>query len=341
MDGVGLDISSLLANPVAVQAVGLIALLLGSWIGLLITRRVLVVAIRAFAARTAFQWDDRLVDARLFARLAHLAPALILYHGSAWIPELDEAVSTLIRRFSAAAVVLVIALSISALLNAADGIYSGLSAYRSRPIKSYLQLIKIAVGVVAAVLIVATLFDRSPLIFLSGLGAMTAVLLLVFKNTILSLVASVQLTGNDMIRVGDWIEMPQYLADGDVVDIALHTVKVQNWDKTITSIPTHKLIDDSFKNWRGMSASGGRRIKRSIFIDMNTIRFLEPDEIERFKEYALLKDYIDEKPEKSKPTTRTPMRNSSMQTSVASPTWGRSAPIFEAICAGTPRFTKT
>jgi miniconductance mechanosensitive channel len=170
---------------------------------------------------------------------------------------------------------------------------------------------------------------------------MTAVLLLVFKNTILSLVASVQLTGNDVIRVGDWIEMPQYLADGDVVDIALHTVKVQNWDKTITSIPTHKLIDDSFKNWRGMSASGGRRIKRSIFIDMNTIRFLEPDEIERFKEYALLKDYIDEKPEKSKPTTRTPMRNSSMQTSVASPTWGRSAPIFEAICAGTPRFTKT
>jgi miniconductance mechanosensitive channel len=295
VDWAGLGISSLLENPIALQAVGLGALILVSWIGLLIVRRILVVGIRAFAARTAFQWDDRLVDAQLFVRLAHLAPALILYYGSALIPELDDAVSTLIRRVSAAAVALVIALSISALFNAVDEIYSGLSAYRSRPIKGYLQLIKIAVGVVAAVIIVAILFDKSPLIFLSGLGAMTAVLLLVFKDTILSLVASVQLTGNDMIQVGDWIEMPQYLADGDVIEIALHTIKVQNWDKTITTIPTHKLIDDSFKNWRGMSASGGRRIKRSIFIDMNTIRFLEPDEIERFEKYALLKDYINEK----------------------------------------------
>jgi miniconductance mechanosensitive channel len=121
------------------------------------------------------------------------------------------------------------------------------------------------------------------------------VLLLVFKDTILSLVASVQLTGNDMIRVGDWIEMPKYGADGDVVDIALHTVKVQNWDKTITTIPTHKLIEDSFKNWRGMSLAGGRRIKRSVFIDVNTIRFLEPGDIESFEKYALLQDYVEQK----------------------------------------------
>ena len=124
---------------------------------------------------------------------------------------------------------------------------------------------------------------------------MTAVLLLVFKDTILSLVASIQLAGNDMIRVGDWIEMPKYGADGDVVDIALHTIKVQNWDKTITTIPTHRLIEDSFKNWRGMTLAGGRRIKRSIFIDANTIRFLEPNEIEAFEKYTLLQDYIDQK----------------------------------------------
>lgn len=203
MDLEGLGISSLLENPIALQAAGLGALIFAAWSGLLIVRRILVVGIRAFAARSAFQWDDRLVEAQLFARLAHLAPALILYYGWALIPELDDAISTLIQRVSAAAIALVIALSISALLNAADKIYSGLSAYRSRPIKSYLQLVKIAVGVVAAVVIVATLFDKSPLIFLSGLGAMTAVLLLVFKDTILSLVASVQLTGNDMIRVGD------------------------------------------------------------------------------------------------------------------------------------------
>jgi miniconductance mechanosensitive channel len=189
----------------------------------------------------------------------------------------------------------VVALSISSFLNAAGEIYSGLRDYRSRPIKGYLQLVKLAVGIITVVVIIATLFDKSPLLFLSGLGAMTAVLLLVFRDTILSLVASVQLTGNDMIRVGDWIEMPQYRADGDVIDIALHTVKIQNWDKTITTIPTHKLIEDSFKNWRGMALAGGRRIKRSIFIDVNTIHFLEPNEIDAFEKYALLRGYIEHK----------------------------------------------
>jgi miniconductance mechanosensitive channel len=134
--------------------------------------------------------------------------------------------------------------------------------------------------------------DKSPWVFLSGLGAMAAVLLLVFRDTILGLVASLQLTGNDMVHVGDWIEMPQYGADGDVIDVALHTVKVQNWDKTITTVPTHKLIAESFKNWRGMSASGGRRIKRALYVDKNSIRFLTDAELERFKQFALLKGYI-------------------------------------------------
>ncbi len=130
---------------------------------------------------------------------------------------------------------------------------------------------------------------------MSGVGAMTAVLLLVFKDTILSLVASVQLTSLDMVRVGDWIEMPQYNADGDVVDVALHTVRVQNWDKTVTTIPTHKLISDSFRNWRAMSESGGRRIKRALHLDVSSIRFLTPAEVERFKGFALLADYIEGK----------------------------------------------
>jgi miniconductance mechanosensitive channel len=143
--------------------------------------------------------------------------------------------------------------------------------------------------------VVAALLDQSPFLFLSGIGAMTAVLLLVFRDTLLSLVAGIQLTNTDLVRVGDWIEMPKYGADGDVIDIALYTIKVQNWDKTITSIPTHKLIDDSFKNWRGMSESGGRRIKRSIYLDKNTVRFLTEAEVERFKRFRLLKDYIDAK----------------------------------------------
>ncbi|MBW2715078.1 MAG: mechanosensitive ion channel, partial [Deltaproteobacteria bacterium] len=295
MDWDRFDLTSVIENPMALQTVSLVGLILASWIALHIARRILVVGIRAFAAKSSAQWDDRLVDAKLFVRLAHLAPALIVYYGVDWIPELGESISTLIRRLSVCAIALVVSLSISAILRAIDEIYAGLSAYRSRPIKGYLQLVKLVVGVVTAVIIVATLFDKSPLIFLSGLGAMTAVLMLVFKDTILSLVASVQLTGNDMIRVGDWVEIPKYGADGDVVDIALHTVKVQNWDKTITTIPTHKLIEDSFKNWRGMSLAGGRRIKRSIFIDMNTIRFLEPDDVENFEKYALLQGYVEEK----------------------------------------------
>jgi len=295
MDWDRLGLARALENPIAVQAASLAGLIFASWIALHIARRILVGGIRKFAAKSGAQWDDRLVDAKLFVRLAHLAPALVVYYGADWIPDLNEAIATLIRRLSVSAIALVVALSTSSFLNAVDEIYSGLSAYRSRPIKGYLQLVKLAVGIVTVVVIVATLFDQNPLLFLSGLGAMTAVVLLVFKDTILSLVASVQLTGNDMIRVGDWIEMPQYRADGDVIEIALHTVKVQNWDKTITTIPTHKLIEDSFRNWRGMALAGGRRIKRSIFIDVSTIRFLEPEEIESFGKYELLKDYIDQK----------------------------------------------
>jgi miniconductance mechanosensitive channel len=277
MDLETLGVSKLLETPLVAQGLGLVALFAAAWIALFVVRRV--------------------IDAKLFVRLAHLAPAVVVSIGVRLIPDLDESLATVISRLAASSIVLVIALSISAFLNAINEIYSGLEVYRSRPIKGYVQLLKLVLGVVATAVIVATLFDKSPLIFLSGLGAMTAVIILVFKDTILSLVASVQLTTNDMIRVGDWIEMPQHQADGDVIDIALHKVSVQNWDKTITSIPTHKFIEDSFRNWRGMSESGGRRIKRSIYIDMNTIRFLEPAEVERFSHFLLLRDYIANKRE--------------------------------------------
>ena len=297
MDLETLGVSKLLETPLVAQGLGLVALFAAAWIALFVVRRVIVAGVRFFVSHSSATWDDRLVDAKLFVRLAHLAPAVVVSIGVRLIPDLDESLATVISRLAASSIVLVIALSISAFLNAINEIYSGLEVYRSRPIKGYVQLLKLVLGVVATAVIVATLFDKSPLIFLSGLGAMTAVIILVFKDTILSLVASVQLTTNDMIRVGDWIEMPQHQADGDVIDIALHKVSVQNWDKTITSIPTHKFIEDSFRNWRGMSESGGRRIKRSIYIDMNTIRFLEPAEVERFSHFLLLRDYIANKRE--------------------------------------------
>lgn len=163
---------------------------------------------------------------------------------------------------------------------------------RTKPIKGYIQVVTIALYAVALVLIIAALFDRSPLLLLSGLGAMAAVLMLVFQDTILSLVASVQISSNDVLRVGDWVEMPQLNADGDVIDIALHTVKIQNWDKTITTIPTRRFMTDPFKNWRGMQESGGRRIKRSIMLDQQSVHFLDQEQISRLGRFRLLQDYL-------------------------------------------------
>ncbi|MGE4606228.1 MAG: mechanosensitive ion channel family protein [Myxococcota bacterium] len=292
IDWGSLGLSGLIEHPLAAEAAGLAAVAFAAWLSLVVIRQILVSGIRRFVARSDSKWDDRLVDARVFMRVAMIAPALVARSGVQMVPGISDATVELVSRLTSAAIVLLVALSFSAILNATNEIYSGLEKYRNRPIKGYIQLLKMVIGGIAFVVFVATLVDKSPLIFLSGLGAMTAVLLLVFKDTILSLVASVQLTSNDMIRVGDWIEMPEFNADGDVVDIALHTISIQNWDKTITTIPTHKFIEGSFKNWRAMGESGGRRIKRSLFLDMNSIRFLTPDEIDRFGQFALLGDYI-------------------------------------------------
>jgi miniconductance mechanosensitive channel len=286
------QLRDLMEQPYVAQIVGLAALVVGAVAVYFVARRVLVVAIRRLAARSTVTWDDALVEHNVFLRLAHLAPALLVFYGVQVVPDLHQTLSVLIQRVAIATMVVVVALSAGAFLTAVNEIYSRDPENRHRPIKGYLQVVKIVFYVVAALLVVSNLMDRSPWVFLSGLGAMAAVLLLIFRDTILGLVASLQLTGNDMVHVGDWIEMPQYGADGDVIDVALHTVKVQNWDKTITTIPTHKLIETSFKNWRGMSQSGGRRIKRALSFDMGSIRFLEDDEIECFGRFALLKDYI-------------------------------------------------
>ena len=184
---------------------------------------------------------------------------------------------------------------ISSLLDALLDIYSRTNYAKTRPIKGYIQLTKMLLYVFSAIIIVATLIDRSPMLLLSGLGAMSAVILLVYKDTLLSFVASVQLTSNDLLRVGDWIEMPQVGADGDVIDITLHTVKVQNFDKTIVSIPTWRLMSESFKNWRGMQQSGGRRIKRSLFIDASDVAFLTDEQEQRLEGVRLLSDYLHRK----------------------------------------------
>jgi miniconductance mechanosensitive channel len=282
-------------HPLLPVVAGSLILLLVAILADLLAKRLLLVAIRAVATRTRSDWDDALVEHKVFGRLAHIIPAIIVYSGVELVPGLREADEAVVRNVAGAYMIVVIILTLTAALSAANHVYESRPIARHRPIKGFVQLAQVALYILGAILVIAALIDRSPVILLSGLGAMTAVLLIVFKDTLLSLVASLQLTGQDMIRVGDWLEVPQFGADGDVIDVALYTVTVQNWDKTITKIPTHRLISDSFKNWRGMSESGGRRIKRSINVDFNSIRFLTAEEVQRFKDFALLKGYIEAK----------------------------------------------
>ncbi|WP_081974980.1 mechanosensitive ion channel family protein [Novilysobacter arseniciresistens] len=282
--------------PYARPVLGLLALLLVAWLANWLTRRVLLQVVTRVAAASPMHWDDALMGRRVLAKLAHIVPALIIATGIPLVPELHPGVVAVVRNVALAFVALIVAQALSRLLDAVNDLYVGHSPRaHERPIKGYLQVVKIVLFVLAAVIMIATLIERSPLLLLSGFGAMSAVLLLVFKDSILSLVASVQLAGNDMLRVGDWIEMPSQNADGDVIDMALNTVKVQNWDKTITTVPTYKLISESFKNWRGMQESGGRRIKRSLLIDQNSIRFLEPAERDRLCRIALIDEYLEHK----------------------------------------------
>lgn len=285
----------LLLPPWAASLLGLFLLVLVAYLADIFGKRQLVRVVHRISRSTKHTWDDALIQHGVFGRLAQLLPGLVFYFGLDLVPGLPDGLIIVGENLAISYGLLMLSLAAGALLSATNTIYESYPVARDRPIKGFLQVAKIAVFVLAGVLIIATLMERSPVLLLGGLGAMTAVLLLVFKDTILALVASVQLTSLDMVRVGDWIEMPQCNADGDVVDVALHTVKVQNWDKTFTTIPTHRLIVDSFKNWRGMGESGGRRIKRELRIDINSVRFLTGEEIERFKRFALLTDYIDRK----------------------------------------------
>lgn len=283
------------ANPDAAMWAGLGTLLVVGLVAYALAAWVLLPLAGMLITRTRSRWDDALIEHKTLARLAPLAPAYVIHWGVALLPTLPEVAATIIQRLAVATMIIVIARSFSAMLNAINTIYAGYALSRSRPIKGYLQVAKILGYFAAAILVIAVLMDREPWLFLSGLGAMTAVLLLIFRDTILSFVAGVQLTGNDLIRVGDWIEMPQFNADGDVVDISLNVVRVQNWDKTFTVIPTHKFLEHSFRNWRSMFDGGGRRIMRAMHIDTGAIRFLTPEEIERFRRFILLTDYISEK----------------------------------------------
>jgi len=283
--------------PLLITGLQLAALLAVVALADVLTKTLLVRLLGRAVRLSPSKWDDAILGPGVTSRVAHIVPALGIYYGISFVSGLPENVVLVVRSVASAYVVLTIALALGSLLNTVGTIYeqSNPERARARPIKGYLQLIKIVIFMIAAIMVIAALFNRDPLLLLSGLGAMTAVLMLVFKDTLLSLVASVQLSTHDMLRVGDWIAMPQLNADGFVTDISLHTVKVQNWDKTITTIPTWRLISESFKNWRGMFESGGRQIQRSLHIDQTSVRFLTEVERERLRRFVLIRDYLDRK----------------------------------------------
>ncbi|SHF37367.1 miniconductance mechanosensitive channel [Lampropedia hyalina DSM 16112] len=282
----------------AVQmAIGLALLLAAAFL----TRFVLAVTWKRMMARLRERLDTRLthtfLDDRILTRVTKITPSVVVQLGVGLVPHLPagplNAIGNIAFAFTTFHLVRTLTTTLNVVLEKSQH-YDDTSA-KFRSLKSTFQLINIMLYAGGVVVIIAALLDRSPLIVLSGMGAMSAVLMLVFKDTILSFTAGVLISSNDMLRVGDWIEMPQAGADGAVIDIALHTIKVQNWDKTITTIPTWKLVSESYKNWRGMQESGGRRIKRSIRIDAGTVRFLTPEEVQQFRQIALLRPYLDEK----------------------------------------------
>jgi miniconductance mechanosensitive channel len=307
------EISSL-AKPTTTFIILIIMIFL-AWLGHFITRQLILRIVTRLVLRTKTTWDDILVNRKVFRNLAHIVPAIILYYSADFsyppihqpVSELSEAMvdklsvdysfalTGFLTQMAKIYFVVIFVIVLNSLLNAVLDIYNTTPYATHRPIKGYIQLFKILFFSLSGILVISILLDRDPTVLLAGLGAMGAVLLLIFKDSILGFVASIQLSGNNMVKIGDWVEMRSHGADGPVIDITLNTVKVQNWDRTISTIPTYAMVSESFINWKGMEESGGRRIKRSVFIDMNTIKLCDKALMNKLEKFLLIRDYVREK----------------------------------------------
>jgi miniconductance mechanosensitive channel len=272
-----------------------VAVLVLSALAYWVVRRIVLRMLRRVASKTTTSWDDALIESRFLGRIAHLIPAVIIYNAAPVVfsdyPPFAESIRTGTFIYMAMIGIGIV----DAGLTAFTRIYGTFEIAQRFPIQTVVQVAKLLVFVLGGIAILAIVLGKSPLVLFSGLGAFTAVLLLVFKDAILGFVAGIQLYAYDMVRPGDWIQMPSHVADGDVIDVSLTTVKVQNWDKTITTIPTYALVSESFRNWRGMTESGGRRIKRSVYIDINSIRFCDEEMLARFKRIRYIAEYVEGK----------------------------------------------
>jgi miniconductance mechanosensitive channel len=283
-----------------VRVLAIVVMLVVACIAYIITKRFLLRVVKSLVERSKTIWDDILLEQKVFNRLSYFAPALVIYGMAPFVLSGSSAAIATLRLATKIYMVIVGLLVFDSFLNSVVDIYRTFEFSQKKPIRGFVQGAKIILFFFGGIFILAMIMGKSPGIIFGGLGAMMAVFMLIFKDSVLGFVAGIQLSANRMIHIGDWIEMPKYGADGSVIDVALTTVKVQNWDKTIATIPTYALISDSFKNWRGMSESGGRRIKRAIYIDMSSVKFCTEEMLEKFKKYKYISEYIESKIEEIK-----------------------------------------
>lgn len=271
----------------------LVGILAIAFLGDAICRHVILTVVARLVKKTKATWDDVVFDRKVMVHISRLVAPIILY---ILLPLAitNPGLLSFVQRICMIYIIAIFLRFISSLLTAIFNVYSEREQFRDRPLKGLLQTIQVILFFVGGIVIVSILIDKSPMVLLTGLGASAAVLMLVFKDSIMGFVSGIQLSANNMLRVGDWIEMPKYGADGSVIEVTLNTVKVRNWDNTITTIPPYALVSDSFQNWRGMQESGGRRVKRSINIDMNSVKFCTPEMLAKYRKIRILKDYVED-----------------------------------------------
>ena len=277
------------------QTTLVILVLLLAWFSNALLRNWIIKWLKRFIEKTETRFDNYLIEHHVLEKFSHLAPMLCIYFFAPVIFPASESLNQGIQRFALVYMLIIAALFIGALVEAVLALLDSLESTGDKPLRSYAQVLKILIWLITTVLVLSVVLGRSPWALLGGLGAFTALLMLVFRDSILGFVASIQMTTLDLVREGDWIEMPRYGANGSVIGFSLTTIKVQNWDQTISTIPTYAVISDSFKNWRGMTESGGRRIVRAVYLDMTSIKFLSEDLLSKLKKIKYIQGYLKDK----------------------------------------------
>ena len=262
----------------------------------LICRKIILRVVAKLVKQTKATWDDIVFNHKVMVNVSRMVAPILIYIAIpiAFPEHADSDLLDFLRRLCLIYIIAVFLRFISALFTAVYQVYSEREQYRDKPLKGLLQTAQVILFFIGAIIIISILINQSPMVLLTGLGASAAILMLVFKDSIMGFVSGIQLSANNMLKVGDWIEMPKYGANGTVIEVTLNTVKVRNWDNTITTIPPYLLVSDSFQNWRGMRESGGRRVKRSINIDMTSVRFCTPEMLAKYRKIQLLKDYVEQ-----------------------------------------------